>query len=223
MRMISTTTASYHAKRDGYAARVLLWIAARDRATGDLAPRGLWNGSYDRSFTIGGEERVYIGAGGLLALDPIVFRIGLGVSMQRAVLSGVDPAVADIIRGFDVRLAPVEIHRALFWPESGFLVEEPARRFKGHVDNLRIITPELGGEATVEMAMASQSRTLTRTLAHKKSDESQRLRSGDRFRRYADVSDVVSVFWGEGGPGRPHSIAGRSRTTDYRPDESSSK
>ena len=45
--------------------------------------------------------------------------------------------------------------------------------------------------------MASQTRDLTRGLALKKSDESQKLRAGDRFRRYADVSGVPKTWWGQ--------------------------
>jgi hypothetical protein len=48
-----------------------------------------------------------------------------------------------------------------------------------------------------EVTVASQTRDLTRGLRLKKSDESHQLRSGDRFRRYADVSGKVKVWWGQ--------------------------
>lgn len=45
--------------------------------------------------------------------------------------------------------------------------------------------------------MVSVATSLTRSLALKKSDEAQKRRSGDRFRRYSDVSGAVDVWWGE--------------------------
>ena len=46
------------------------------------------------------------------------------------------------------------------------------------------------------VTLVSAARELTRRLALKKSDESQRRRSGDQFRQYADVSGEVGVWWG---------------------------
>ena len=54
-----------------------------------------------------------------------------------------------------------------------------------------------GGEGGVELRIASAARALTRKLELKRSDASHRLRSGDRFRRYAEISGSVSTAWGE--------------------------
>jgi len=122
---------------------------------------------------------------------------GLVVRMQRLTLSPLSPEVAQMLRGYDPRLAPVEIHRALFYPESRELVAEPRRVFKGWIDQAPITTPAIGGAAMAEVSLASAARALTIPLAAKKSDETQRRRGGDRFRRYADVSGQVEVWWGE--------------------------
>jgi hypothetical protein len=122
---------------------------------------------------------------------------GLVVRMQRLTLSPLSPEVAQMLRGYDPRLAPVEIHRALFYPESRELVAEPRRVFKGWIDQAPITTPEIGGAAMAEVSLASAARALTIPLAAKKSDETQRRRGDDRFRRYADVSGQVEVWWGE--------------------------
>ncbi|PKP67336.1 MAG: hypothetical protein CVT86_01935, partial [Alphaproteobacteria bacterium HGW-Alphaproteobacteria-8] len=100
-------------------------------------------------------------------------------------------------RGYDARLAPVEIHRAFFAPASGELIEAPHRVFKGWIDAISLPTPEVGGQGAVEVTLASSARALTRPLALKKSDESQRRRSDDRLRRYTDISGSVDVYWGE--------------------------
>lgn len=196
MRTFDTAT-STAMSAPGIVARVLVWVRARDRSTGVEATLGLWNGDDTASITVGGVARTYYGAGALLGVDPIVYSAGVQVRMQRVSLSPLSPEVAQAIRGYEPRLAPVEIHRALFDPATMALVAEPHRMFKGWIDDVSITTPEIGGDAMCEVTLASAARALTRTLPLKKSDESQKLRSGDRFRRYADISAAVDVYWGE--------------------------
>ena len=198
MRSFDTATSTHIGATTGFYARVLIWIVAKDRTTGTPTPLGLWNGDDALSFTIGGVARTYYGAGALLSVEPMVYGSGTLVRTTRANLSPIAPEVAQVIRGYEPRLAPVEIHRALFDVNTMALVAEPHRVFKGWIDGVRITTPEIGGEASCEVTMASAARALTRTLPLKKSDETQKLRGGDRFRRWADISALVDVYWGEG-------------------------
>ena len=178
-------------------ARRLLWITARNRTTGAAETLGLWDGDDHQDFVIGGQTRTYFGAGGLIGFEPLVAQVGLAVRVHTAHLSPLTPEVAQVLRGYEPRLAPVEIHRALFWPDSHNLVATPRRVFKGQIDHVQITTPEIGGTAVAEVQMVSVAASLTRSLALKKSDEAQKRRSGDRFRRYSDVSGAVDVWWGE--------------------------
>lgn len=138
----ASATAAYFATQTRIRARVLVWMQALDRETGQVETMGLWNGADHRVFTIRGEERTYYGAGGLIAVDPITSRTGLNVRMQRLVFSPLAPEVEQLIRGYDARFAPVEIHRALFDPDSHALVDEPHRRFKGWGSSIRLRGPE---------------------------------------------------------------------------------
>lgn len=179
--------------------RILFWVTARNRTTGLPEELGLWNGGYDRTFTIGGDTRAYVGAGALMQVPPLVYQVGLSVRMQRLSLSPIDATVAALIRTYDCRLAPIEIHRATFDPITTQLVSEPHRLFKGLIDELEVTT-DPKGETRCEVTVASSARYLTRTLTLKRSDASQQLRTGDRFLRYADVSGDVDVYWGENRP-----------------------
>lgn len=196
MRDFDAPTLAAFQFRTQIAKRVLIWVTARNRTTGDPETLGLWNGGYDRSFTIDGSARSYVGAGALMGVPPLASQAGLTVRMQRLTLSPIDDTVAALIRTYDTRLAPIEIHRASFDPVTTALVSEPHRVFKGMVDELEIPV-EAGGATRCEMTVASSARYLTRTLTLKRSDASQQLRSGDRFLRYADVSGEVDVYWGE--------------------------
>ena len=197
MRVFGSATTAHLAARTGLQVRLLAWVRAKNRTTGVEEVMGLWTGDDHQTLTIDGAARLYYGAGGVLGLDPITMRSGVVVGMQTVTLSPLAPEVAQMIRGYDTRLAPVDLHRAFFDPLSGVLVDVPQRIFRGWIDKVQVRTPEVGGNATVEVTLASNARALTRGLALKKSDESLRVRApGDGFFRYADVSDA-KVWWGE--------------------------
>lgn len=197
MRTYDAATLAALQARAGLVARVLFWVRAKNRDTGVEEAMGLWTGADATDFDIDGESRKYYGAGALLGVEPIVMQTGLTVRMHRVSLSPLAPEVAQLLRGYEPRMAPVEIHRALLDPDSHDLVAPPHRVFRGWIDELKITTPAQGGRAKAEVTLASASRALTRTLSLKKSDESQRRRADDRFNRYADVSGNVDIFWGE--------------------------
>jgi len=197
MRSFDAPTLAALQSRSAIVARLLIWATARNRASGLPESVGLWTGADDRSFTIGGSSRTYVGAGGLMQVPPMVSQIGLSVRMHRVTLSPLNQKVIDLIRVHDARFAPVEIHRALFDPLTMALISEPHRIFKGQVDEVELPIDGDGLQTRCEVTLASSARYLTRTLTLKRSDASQQRRSGDRFLRYADVSGEVDIFWGE--------------------------
>ena len=196
MRSYDAPTLSYLQSRGGVAATVLIWVEAKNRATGLPETMGLSTAADDAQYTIGSEGRLYRGAGALIGVPPITMQVGLAVRMHRFSLAPLSPEVVELIQLYDARFAPVEIHRAFHDPLTRQLMAEPHRVFKGYIDGLEIVLPEVGGEARCEVTVASSARNLTRTLALKRSDGTQQLRGGDRFLRYADVSGEVDVFWG---------------------------
>lgn len=197
MRDYGATTNTALTKTGGRVARLLVWVTAKDRSTGAAQSLGFWSGADDASFTIGGASRVYLGGGALLQLSPLVYRLGFEVQTQELVVSPLAPVISAAVRTYDLRFAPIEIHRALFDPLTRLLVAEPHRIFKGTVDAAPITVPEDGGTATCTMTLMTSARSLTKTLPMYKSDATQQRRGGDRFRRYIDVSGAVETVWGE--------------------------
>lgn len=196
MRAYDSATLAALARGD-IAARALVWIVARDRITGDPEAAGWWTGEQAQSFTIGGAARLYHAAGGLIDVAPVVAEVGLSVRMHSITLSPLSPEVAQAVRGYDVRHAPVEVHRVFFDIDKGVPVSAPHRVVKGWVDRLPDETAAVGGESRLMLTVATSTRSLTRKLAGMKSDASQRLRGGDRLYRWSDVSRAVDVPWGE--------------------------
>lgn len=203
MRSYDAPTLAAFQTRAGICARILVWVVARNRGTGAAETLGLWTGAQDREFTIGGATRLYTGAGPVMQIPPIKMQTGIAVRMQRMTFSPLAPVVADLIRTYDTRFAPIELRRALFSLDDGALIAPPHLVWKGFIDEIDVTYSGDGKEATCEVTAASSARLLTRTLTLKRSDATQQLRSGDRFRRYVDVSGRVDVWWGERKAGAP--------------------
>lgn len=194
MRKYDAATSGLLAARRGLVPQRLVWIKARNTSTGAVEAVGLCSGVDDLSLVLEGEARSYLAAGTLLQSEPITAAAGLSVRTHQLKLAAAAPEIEALVKGYDTRFAPVEIHRALFDPETRALAGVPHRVFRGLVDTIEFPTDEA---PEVLMGVVSETRVLTRSLAVKKSDESHQARGGDRFRRYATISGAVPVYWGE--------------------------
>lgn len=203
MRDNDPAVAAHLRSRKGVIPRSLVWITAENRSTGVLESLGVWNGEDTVSITVisgktgFAETRTYHGWGSLLAIDAIPLISDLTIRTIRISLSPISEAVRKAIREYDARLAPVEIHRGLLDLDTHNLIAQPRPRFVGEVNGAPIETPAAGGEGAVSLSVVSHTRALTKTNAAKKSDETQKLRGGDRFRRYSDIAGQVEFWWGE--------------------------
>ena len=195
MRSLDPAVAARRAARVSTHVEVLVWVSAKNRSTGAVETLGLWTGADHETFTIGGQSRVYYGAGNVLDVPDIEAGVGLEVRTYQIGLSAISPEVEVLLRGYDPRQAPVEIHRAEY-DDAGTLLAAPERIFKGWVDGTPIITPAVGGVAAASLSIVSNARMLTRYAGVTKSDEVQQQRSGDRFRRYGSIAAEAEVVWG---------------------------
>ncbi|MEO9227442.1 MAG: hypothetical protein ABI216_00620 [Devosia sp.] len=143
------------------------------------------------------DSRNFIGGGTLLDVPPIVDAIGMEARSIEFGLSQIHAEVQDMVRGNNIRVAVVELHRGVYDPTTWALVSTPFPRFLGRVDGVSIDTAAVGGEGGIRLTAVGDSIDLTRTNPALKSDETQRLRSDDRFRRYSDSAGDVEVWWGQ--------------------------
>lgn len=178
--------------------RWALWIIARDMATDAPFQVGYWSGDDAARLTVAGQARDYYGAGAALSVEPLTYQLGAAVQTQRVSVGPLSPEVRQVLRGYDTRQAPVELHCITLDPQGKVLAVEEA--FRGVIDTFEIADGPLddAGNYTVtcDLELVSDARLLTRTLSLKMSDASQRQRSDtDRFRKYADVAGEVKVVW----------------------------
>ena len=197
MREFDPATLDLLGGRRGLEARRLVWIEARNRQTGGFEGLGICTGADDLTVSVGGVARTYLAVGALLEAEPITASVGLGVRTHQLRLAAIDGRVEDLVKGYETRFAGVEIHRAIFDPETGAMAGPPHRVFRGMVNSLDFPTGEVGGSPACIVEVVSETRVLTRTLPTKKSDDSHQARGGDRFRRYAEISGAVPVYWNE--------------------------
>lgn len=196
-KAINAAEQNYNGTRNGQDRHTLVWLTARNRETGAAESIGFWTGQDDRNFVIGGQVRTYLGAGAALGVDDIPGGVGLDVRYVTAKL-GVVPEVADALLGFDPKLGPVEVHTVVFSLETGNLVADPRRIFKGRINETPVRLGGEGGDALFEVAMASSARDLTLTLPLFRSDaETRRRNANDRFRQHVSTSGLRQVAWGE--------------------------
>lgn len=184
--------------------RDFLWIVARDRETG--APYG-W-GAWSDVGAVTAEvidpvsratvSRTYEGAGGLVEVGDVALISGLTVQVVDIRLSQIDQGAETILRSYDLRRAPVQLHRGFLDPQTHRLVAPAVPRFVGFVDEAPVTTPAEGAEGGIVLTCASHTQELARSSAAKRSDADQRLRNAsDGFFRHAATVGSWKIWWGQ--------------------------
>lgn len=211
MRDYDSDTLTALAKRQ-LIIRHFIWITPRDLVTGGLVdPVGFWTGESSIELDVidgqTGEAatRTYTGGGkfacdadGTPMLDQIVMEIGLAVRTANVSLNMIDAAVTDLVRGYQLRKAPVEWHFGLFDIETRVIVAPPHPLMVGMINRALITTPSRGGSGGVGLEIVSDTRKLTKISGDKRSDESQQKRqAGDRFFQDAEIMGKRELFWGQ--------------------------
>lgn len=203
MRDNDPSVSAHLQSRQGVNPRSLVWITAKNRATGVAESLGFWNGddTVDVAVISGTTglpvTRTYHGWGALLSIDPVPLVSDLSIRTIQIGLSPISEEVRLAIRQYDARLAPIEVHRGFLGPDNQILIANPRPRFVGWVNGAPIDTPAAKGEGKVALSVVSHTRALTKINPAKRSDETQKLRGNDRFRKYSDVAGQWTFFWGE--------------------------
>lgn len=182
--------------------RNLIWITAKDRDTGDAHSKGFWNDleTVDISVTDGitgsSVSRTFEAAGGLIDIGAVPLTSDLSIRTVEVTVSPLNTSADQYLRGYDLRMGPIQIYRAIFDPSTWDLVADADPRFVGFVEKAPITTPKEGGEAKAVLSCVSHTVELTRGNPDVRSDESQKRRSGDRFYRYTGTMPQRVIYWG---------------------------
>lgn len=182
--------------------RDFLWIIAKDPAN-DYEPIavGFWSDLANVTAQVYNpdtrtpETRAWVGAGNLISISDIPAVSHISVENVTIDMSPLAEAVEQVVRGYHVKQARVEIFRGLLDPISGQLVAPAEPRFVGYVDEVEIVT---GDESVARLTCTSHSQELLRSNPATRSHEDQVLRApGDNF--FIDaavVGDWGPFQWG---------------------------
>jgi hypothetical protein len=159
-------------------------------------------------------NRTFYGVGGAFKIGPIPLTADIMVRTVEIDLPAIDSVVAEMVRGHDIRGAPLQIYRAYFDPDTRAQLAPAKPRFVGFVDGAPIETPAAGGTGRVRIKCVSTTRELTRANPDVRSHESQLARTGGADDFYIDVAVVGDweLFWGQAraGGGIPNNNGGRA-------------
>jgi hypothetical protein len=185
----------------GIVPRQLIWISAPKLSDGSTGTFGFWNERLPATLLVTGlngaaEARDYQAVGALMAVDKITLTADITVRTASFTLSMVHPTVQQLWGEYRLKMARVEIHRVLLDPVTKRPVDTAHRRFLGRVDRAPKTTAAPGQEGGLIINCVSTTVGLTIINPAKRSDESQKLRSGDRHSRYADVVGQWQIPWG---------------------------
>lgn len=188
--------------------RDFIWLIARDRTT--LAPvaEGVWSGQGTITAAVidphtgGSQEREFFGSGSVISVGNIPLVQGITVQNLTITLSGLNAAINDYVRTYDLKQAEIQIFRGFFDPDTRLLVAPATPRFVGYIDDAPITTAKENTPGAVTITATSNTQELTRANSDTRSDASQRLRSAnDNFYQDTAVVGTWQQFWGRaGGP-----------------------
>ena len=185
-------------------ARDFLWIKARELVTGVPFNYGFWSDVGDVQAQVINPDtglavtRNFEGSGSLVQISDIPLVANITVQQVQISMSQLDPGVENIVRGYDLKQAGVEIYRGLFDVASRQLTVPAFCRFVGFVDSVSIKTPKENDAGSIELTCASHTQEMTRANPDTRSNDSQKKRFGtDNF--FQDVTTVgeTEYFWGQ--------------------------
>jgi hypothetical protein len=186
-------------ERRGVQGEVLIWIGARDRATGNREWLGFWTGDDHRQFTINGEARTYFGAGNVVGVPPVRSKTGLDVIYHTITLPRFSDELRIALEQYDPRLAPVQVHSVAIDIDTGAPLSDPIRRIKGTLQEAPSTFGAKGSSGSkFALKIASSARLLHQGLPIYKSDEAQQSAyPGDLGREFVGIAGEWPVEWGE--------------------------
>ncbi|WP_245999203.1 hypothetical protein [Paracoccus methylarcula] len=173
----SLVTSLQAARDQGIKPVYFVTVFARPLGGGVEVPVGLWSGDENLVLNVqtpegGLTSRQYFG-GCNLSLDGLQYVMDLTDNALTIGMSQIADIAQQLVRGFDVRLAPCEVHATTM--TGGDITSNPQLIWIGIVDELQIATPAVGGNGNIGFQVRSEIMSqLTATNPAKSSNVHQK-------------------------------------------------
>lgn len=165
--------------------RGFVWFVVRDRASGAPVYDGYWSdsGTIDAEvidpLTGGIVTRQLVGANTLIAISDVALVSTITVQTVTVTLSQCADRVIDLVQRYQCKQGRIEVHRALFDPDTRLQVAPAEPRFVGFIDDIDVVTAAENQDGGVTLRCVSHTQEMTRSNPDTCCDASQRLRDPD--------------------------------------------
>lgn len=183
--------------------RDFMTIKARDRTTGNIVLDNVWSDygnvsaqiiDPDTGLTV---SRDWYGSGTLINIDDIPMTANLQVQSIGISTGQINAHIENLLRGYDLRQAPVEIYRGFFNPSTRVMVAPAEARWLGFVDSVEIDTPSENQYGDGKITSTSNTQEITRANSQTRSDSAQTHRlAGDTFYKDSATVGTWKIWWG---------------------------
>lgn len=204
MRSVPPTFVNFltNAPRNGLITQEMVSIKARHRTTGVEEWFCFYTGLDTYAFNVVSGEtgtlvsRTFAGDGSVLQIGKSVRRSGLEYKNKTVTLSMLHPTVELMVRGYDLRMAPIEFHIGVLDPASRLFADDPQVDWQGFINEPNSVRPAPGSEGGVTFSCLSHSVELTYINPLMRAHEIQSQRSGDGLYKYLTIMPEVTLPWG---------------------------
>lgn len=168
------------------------------RAHLDDGVQGIWNGAYPLVIS----EVTYAPLAGNMVIPPIDSTTEMDAEVLEVRLSGLSPAVRDVLDGLGWHQRPAVLLLA-FCNDAGS-VTHAIPRFSGFMDSITI-TDAVDDTSEISLMIESNNRGLYRSSTRLASDADQRaVSANDGFFKYRAAANTdVQMYWGRKGEQYP--------------------
>jgi hypothetical protein len=205
MRSVDNVTADFlaNAPRNGIIQRDLVSIVGKHRSTGAERMFCFWSGLDTYAINVVSGEtgavvsRDFVGDGSIIRVGKTTRRSGLEYKNKTITLSMAHPEVELMVRGYDLRMAPIEFHVGILDPASHLFAANPVVDYMGFINEPNDVRPAPGSEGGVTLSCLSHSVELTNINPLRRAHVVQNQRSGDGLYKYLSIISEVNVTWGQ--------------------------
>jgi len=177
--------------------RLFIWAETRSLIDGSPDPVGFHDDLGD--LELGGRE--YHGAGSIVKVDTISAKSDFTIPNLNITFSGLHPNVSSAVRGRAISQAAITVSIGIYDMTTDAIITQLYPIFVGFIDQVEIVTPDVGGLSNIIFTCESISRTGTIKRSGVRAGPTLReLQPTDAFYDFAGAQRERTIYFGRRDP-----------------------